>query len=102
MCGVQYLIGIGIADATEHARIRKGPLERSIFGGKCGTKRVEITGENIDSARVYRTQSLFAPEDMQRCAALCTRFSEYERAIGEIEGRQVLPAREFCLRRAPM
>src|SRR4029077_15774033 len=71
LCRMQDFIRIGVADATENARICKGPLECAVLEGKRVAKRAEITREDVYSSRVDGTQALLASENMQRCAVLC-------------------------------
>jgi hypothetical protein len=57
---VQDLIRIRVADATNQAGIGKSPLQRAVFGRKCGAKRDEIAREDLDSSRVDGAQALLA------------------------------------------
>ena len=99
---VQDLVRISVANATDEARIGESPLQRAVFEAERRSKRIHIARENIDSARVDRTQALLAGEHMQRCTAFGAGLSEHERAIGKIEGCQILPARQLGPRWAPV
>ena len=88
-CCVQNFVGVGVADSAEQARIGEGSLERTVFGGKCVAKRVEIAGEDFDSAGVDGIETVFACEDMQRGAMLCSGFGKHERTVGEFERGEI-------------
>ena len=84
-CGMQYFIGVGVADSAEEAWIGEGAFERAVFGGKCFAKRIQIAGENFDSAGVDGAETVFAGEDMQGGAVLGAGFGEHKGAIEKIE-----------------
>jgi len=82
---VKDFVGVGVADTTEKARIGEGALERAIFGGECFAKRIQIAGEDFDSAGIDGAETVFAGEDMQGSAVLDPGFREHERAIRKVE-----------------
>ena len=59
---MQDLVGIGVADAADEARIGERALEGAVLRGERGAKRVEVGGENVDAARIDEPQSLFAAD----------------------------------------
>ena len=77
-------------------------LEGAVLKSECGAKAVEGCREDFDAAGIDGMEGLFPTQDVERSAALAACLSEDERAEGEVEGGEVLPAGEFCLRRAPM
>ncbi len=50
--GVEDLVGVGVADAREDARVGEGSLEGAVFGGEGGAEAFEIGGEDVDAAGV--------------------------------------------------
>jgi len=52
---VEDLVRIGVADAAQQARIGERSLERVVLSRECGTKGIEIAGEDVDSTRIERT-----------------------------------------------
>ena len=99
---MQNLVGIGVADATDHARIGESAFESAILGGQSITKGIEIAVEDFDAAGVDRVEAVFAAENMERSAALGAGFGEHERAVREVEGRETITAGKPDVLRAPM
>jgi len=99
---VQDFVRIRVADSADQARVGKGSLECAVFKRERFAKRVEITLEDLDSSWVDLAQALFASDDMQRSAVLCAGFGQHKRAVGKIEGRQTVAARQLCACRSPM
>jgi hypothetical protein len=102
LCGMEDLIGIGVADAAEEAGIGEGALERVIFRRQRRPKSREIGLENVDSTGVQRAQTVLAADDVQRRAPLRARFGERERPFREIECRQILTAADLRATRPPV
>ena len=94
---MEDLVGVGVADAAEDARVGEGALEGAVFGGERGAKGFEVASEKTSMppgsmARMAR----FAGEEMQGCAALGAGFGEDERAGGKVEGGEVVSSAELC------
>ena len=45
---------------------------------------------------------LFICDDLERCSSLRARFGQHQRAVGKIEGREILPPTEFRSHRTPV
>src|ERR1700722_2976756 len=67
------------------------PLQGSVFDRERFAEGVEIAGEHVDSPGIDGTQPILALEEMQRRAALGSRFREHERSMRKVEGGEVLP-----------
>jgi hypothetical protein len=90
--GVENLVGVGVADAGEDAGVGQSSLEGAVFGGKDGTEVFEGCGEDVDTARVDLAGGGLAGEEMEGGSSLGAGFGEDERAVGEIEGGEVVSA----------
>jgi len=99
---VEDLVGVGVADAGEDAWVCEGALEGSVLDGECGAEGFEVCGEDIDSAGVDLSCGGFAGEEMEGGSAFGTGFGEDERAVGEVEGGEVVAATEFCAEGTPV
>ena len=73
-CGVENLVGIGVADAADEARVSEGALEGAVLEGERGTKAVKIGGEDFDAAGIDVAEGLLAADEMKRGAALGAGF----------------------------
>ncbi len=99
--GVQYLVGIGVANPAQDARIGEGAFESAVFHGESGTKCFRVAGENVDAAGIDGWQ-IFIAEDMQRRTTFGACLCENEGSVGEIEGCKILSSAEFCVWQSPM
>ena len=102
MSGVEDLVGVGVADAGEDARIGEGSFEGAVFYGEGGAEAGEIGGEDVDSARVDVVCGGLVCEEMERGSAFGACFGEDEGPVGEVEGGEVIAASEFCAEGAPV
>ena len=71
---VQDLVGIGVADAAEQARVGERALERVVLAGERAAERREVDREHLEAARVVRRERVFAPHEVQRCPLLRARI----------------------------
>src|ERR1039458_6873839 len=99
---MENLVGVGVADAADEARIGEGTLEGAVLKSECGAKAVEVRREDFDAAGIDGVEGLFAAQDVERRAALAACLSEDEGAGGEVECGEVLATGQFCLRRPPV
>ena len=100
--GVENLVGVGVADAREDARVGEGPLEGAVFQGESRAEGFEVRGEDLDSAWIYFFCGGFIGEEIKRGSALGAGFGEDEGAVGKVEGGEVVAASEFRVEGAPM
>src|ERR1700736_186375 len=87
---MQNLIGIGIANAAQNARIGESPLEGPVLDRERVAEGLEIAREHVDPAGIDAAQRLLPLEKMQRRTTLGTRFSKNKRTLREVEGGQVV------------
>src|SRR6185312_227476 len=99
---MQNLIGIGIADATQNSRISECAFQSPVLSRECCLNCLQITGENINAARIHIAQVFFASEHHQGSSALGACLGEYERAVVKIKSRELIAACEFRSRAPPM
>ena len=99
---MEDLVGVGVADAGEDARVGEGSLESAVFGGEGGAEAFDVSGEDVDSSGVYFIRGGFVGEEMEGGSALGACFGEDEGAVGEVEGGEVVAASEFCSEGAPV
>ena len=99
---MEDLVGVGVADAGEDARVGEGSLEGAVFGGQCGAEFFEIGGEDVDAAGIDGLHVFFVAEEVEGGAAFGAGFGEDERAIGEVEGGEIVAAAEFGSEGAPV
>ena len=102
MGGVEDLVGVGVADAGEDARVGEGALEGAVFGGEGGAEGCEVGGEDFNAAGVHVFEGGLALENIEGGSALGAGFGEDEGAVGEVEGGEIVAASEFCAERAPV
>lgn len=100
-------VGIGVADATEEARVGEGALESVVGGEKDGGELLEIGVEDFEAAGIERAEAVFAGDDVKRGALLGASFGPEKRAVGKIEGgeaarRRYLDATKLRTQRAPV
>ena len=93
--GVEDLVGVGVADAGEDARVGEAPLEGAVFGAECGAEVFEGRGEDVDASGVDVFGGGFASEEMEGGTAFGAGFGEDEGALGEVECGEVVAAAEF-------
>ena len=67
---MEDLVGVGVADAGEDARVGEGSLEGAVFFGQRGAEGCEVGGEDVDAAGV----DVFC-----RSASLAKRWREARR-----------------------
>ena len=99
---VQNLVGIGVADAADHARVGESALESAILGAESSTKGVEIAVEDFDATGVDGMEAVFAGENMERSAAFGAAFGEHQRAAQEVKGGESIAAGKPGIWRTPM
>jgi hypothetical protein len=92
--GVEDLVGVGVADAGEDARVGEGSLEGTVFGDEGGAEVFEAGGEDVDSAGVDFSCGGFVWEEVEGGAAFGAGFGEDERPVGKVEGGEVVSAAE--------
>src|SRR5262249_7750807 len=64
LSGVEDFVGGGIADSAENAWGGECAFEGAIFGGKRGAERSEVGGEDVDAARIKRTEAVITADDV--------------------------------------
>lgn len=99
---MEDLVGVGVADAAEDARVGEGSLEGAVFCSECGAEACEVGGEDVDAAGVYGLHVFFVAKEVDGGAALRTGFGEDEGAVGKIEGGEIVTAAEFGPEGAPV
>jgi hypothetical protein len=100
--GVEDLVGVGVADAAEDAWVGEGSLEGAVFCGEGCAEVIECGGEDVDAAGVDFFGGGFVGEEVERGSALGAGFGEDERAVGEVEGGEIVSAAEFGSEGAPV
>ena len=77
--GVQNLVGVGVADAADEARIGEGALECAVLLRQRAAKTGEIRVEKISTPPGSMScEGLFATHHVERGAALAAGFGERE------------------------
>jgi hypothetical protein len=99
---VQDLVGIGVADAAEQARVGERALQRVVLQGERAAERLEVDLEYLEAARIMRRERVFALHEVQRCPLLGAEFGQREAAVGEVEGSERMPAGELRARLSPV
>ena len=92
---MEDLVGVGVADAAEVARVGEGSLEGAVLGCQCGAEGFEIRGEDIDAAGIDGLHVVFVAEEVKGGATFGAGFGEDERAVGKVEGGEIVAAAEF-------
>ena len=85
---MQDLVGVGVADAGEEARIGERALEGVVLAFNRAGELRQIRFEDLDAARVHRLQRRLALHQMQRGAPLRAGLGERQRAVLELEERE--------------
>ncbi len=93
--GVEDLVGVGVADAGEDARVGEGSLEGAVFGGEGGAEAFEVGGEDVDSSGVDFFGGGLVGEEVEGGSALGAGFGKDEGAIGKVECGEVVATAEF-------
>jgi len=104
---VEDLVGVSVADAGEDARVGEGSLEGAVFGGEGSAEGCEVGNEDaareeIKAAGVDVFCGRFVGEEVEGGAAFGAGFGEDERAVGKIEGGEIVAAAEFGAERTPV
>jgi hypothetical protein len=98
---VEYLVGVGVADAAEETRIGERALQGVVLGaeprGEVGDARVE----HFEPAAVEPGERAVASNEVERRAARRAGLGEEERPGWEIEGGQRDPPGRLRAARAP-
>src|SRR5262249_8477360 len=85
---MQYLIGVGVADAAEQSGIGEGPLERVALASEALANPTERPVEPLPPSPVQPCEIPLAGHDMERGPLLRSRFGQEQRPVVEIERRQ--------------
>jgi len=93
--GVEDLIGVGVADAGEDARVGEGALKCVIFGNEGLPEVLEAEGKDVQAAGVELGEGCLSLNEVQGGAAFRPGFGEDEGAVGEVEGGEIVAATEF-------
>jgi len=101
-CGVENLVGVRVADSGENAWIGEGSLEGAVFCCQRNAEFFEIGGEDVDAAWVDGLHVVFVAKQVKGGAAFGACFGEDERAVGKVEGSEIIAAAEFGSERAPV
>src|SRR5579884_706332 len=78
---VQNLIGVGVSDPAQHARVGESALESMVLEDERGAEGGGIGAEYVDPSRIQCAQAFLAGSHVQRRTALRARFGEGERAL---------------------
>ena len=92
MGGVKDLVGVGVADAGQDARVGEGSLEGAVFGGEGRAEFFGSGGEDVDAAGIDGLHFFFVAKEVEGGAAFGAGFSEDERAVGEVERGEIVAA----------
>ena len=98
----ENLIGIGVANTAEEARVGQRALEGAILNRKRLAKAFFIDREDVDASGIHRTQVFFSAKKIERGAALGAGLSENQGAVGKIEGGEVVAAFQAHSGRLPV
>ena len=99
---VQDLVGIGVADAAEQARVGERALERVVLADERSAERREVDRQRLEPARVVRRERVFALHEVQRCPLLRAEFGQREAAVREVERGERMAAGELRARFLPV
>ncbi len=83
---MEDLVGVGVADAGEDARVGERALERVVLGGEHRAERLERRAHHLDSAAIVRSKRVLAFDQVERGPLLGARLAQDERARREVEG----------------
>src|SRR5262245_58738551 len=85
---MKNLVGVRVADATEQMRIGQRALDRVISALKRFGKRRKIRVHHFEATRIVLSKHSLTLYEVQRRLPLGTRFSENQRSVLKIEGKQ--------------
>jgi hypothetical protein len=98
----QNLIGVGVADATEEARVGEGPLESMVCREKDGGEAREIRVEYFEPTRIESEEATFPRDDVERSPLLRAGLSPEKRASGKVKGGKAARWGNFDIAGAPV
>src|SRR5689334_20721773 len=99
---MEDLIGVGVADTTDQARIGERALQRVILCAERVAERGCMRIENLDASRIDRFEHAGSTQDVDGRPVPLARLCHGERAGREIQSCEVLPPGELHLWRPPM
>jgi len=70
-------------------------FERAVLERERKLERSSITSEDIDSTGIHIVESSHTANDVERCAALRSRFGENQCAVREIKRGEIVATRNF-------
>jgi hypothetical protein len=91
---VQDLVGVGVADATEDARIGERALQRVVLVLEPLHERRQIRSQDFEPPRRQREDRFFTRDDVDGCLTFRALLGEDRGAVWKVEGRQSHFARE--------
>ena len=80
------LVGIGVADAGEEARVGESAFEGVIVGRKAGGKLLEAGFEDFEASRIEGAEAGFAFDNVEGSAFFRAGFGPENGTVGEVEG----------------
>src|SRR5262250_1675711 len=83
---MQYLVGVGVADAAEEPRVGEGAFQGVALADQHLPEALEAGVEDLDAAWIERRERGFTAHQMQRGALLRAGLGEQQRSRGEVEG----------------
>jgi len=92
---VQDLVGIGIPDAREQARVGQRALGRMVFPRQRFAEPGEVHSEHLDPPAVELRESRFACNQVERRPLLRRGLGKHERAVGKVERRECSAAADL-------
>src|SRR5687768_12877229 len=81
---VENLVRVGVTDAAEESRVRKGALDRVILRAQSLRELVDRALERLQPAAIELDQRLLTSNQMQRRTLLRSGFGQHECSVGEL------------------
>ena len=85
---MQDLVGVGVADAGEQARVRQRALGRMVLARQRLAETGEVHSEHLDPPAVELRERRLSRDQMERGPLLRRGLGEHERAVGKVERRE--------------
>src|SRR6476646_2275093 len=99
---MKNLVRVSVPNAAEQMWIGQAAFQRMILTSHCRLKRCEAGSERIDPTRVEAMNLILAAHHMERCPFLSAGFSQHQRAMRKVKGRQTDPSRRLHCKWSPL
>ncbi len=87
---MEDLVGVGVADSGEDARVGEDALKGVVFRGESVRELFEAEGEDVYAAGIELGEGCLSLQEVEGGTALRTGLCQDERAVGEVEAARLL------------